>query len=517
MKVVTAAQMRRIDEVTIRERGVSGLELMERAGREVARETLERFSPASAAILCGKGNNGGDGFVIARHLREAGTAVEVFLFFDPSELTADAGAMFAKLPRDIHITTKPAPEPLAVELRNFDVVVDAILGTGITGPVSGYLGEVIWSVNQCRVPIIAVDIPSGLCAEALQSSEVSVRAAVTVTIGLPKIGLVVDPGMRSAGIVSIADIGFPGDLLHSHELTVNIVGMDDARAMIPKRDPAGNKGTFGKAAIVAGSEGMTGAAVLAARAAARSGVGIVYSVYPQALGAIMESHLIEPVKRPLEGIERWFTLAMLEGAMTQLADMDAVAFGPGIGQREETKDCALEMISRISAPMVIDADALNILASSDGMRARLRDRKGETVLTPHPGEAARLFKCSVAEIEANRMECCVELAKETGAIIVLKGPQTIITAPDGQRYINPTGNSGLAKGGSGDVLTGLIVGLLAQGMTTLDAALLGVFTHGVAADLSAEKIPPRAMTASDVIDGLAAAWKSIERVESASG
>jgi len=510
MKVVTAAQMRRIDEVTIRERGVSGLELMERAGREVAREILERFSPATAAILCGKGNNGGDGFVIARHLREAGMAVQVFSFFDPAELRSDAAAMFAKLPRDVEVIVKPAPEPLAVELRDFDVIVDAILGTGITGPVEGYLGEVIWSVNQSGVPIVAVDIPSGLSSEATQPSAVSIRAAVTVTIGLPKIGLVIDPGMRSAGVVSIVDIGFPGDLLHSHELTVNIVGMDDARAMIPKRDPAGHKGSFGKAAILAGSEGMTGAAVLAARAAGRSGVGLIYSVYPRALGSIMESHLIEPVKRPLDGLDKWFTREMIESAMSELADKDAVAFGPGIGQREETKAFALEMISRVATPMVIDADALNILAASEDMPAKLRSRKAATILTPHPGEAARLLKCSIEEIEGNRMDCCVELARETGAIIVLKGSQTIITAPDGQRYINPTGNSGLAKGGSGDVLTGLIVGLLAQGMTGLNAALLGVFVHGVAADLTAERIPPRAMTPSDVIEGMAGAWKSID-------
>lgn len=513
MKVVTAAQMRHIDAITINERGVPGLELMERAGREVARETLDRFSPASAAILCGKGNNGGDGFVVARHLRESGVAVQIFSFVDPSELSSDAAVMFAKLPRDIEVIVRPAAEPLAVELRDFDVIVDAILGTGIKGPVEGYLGEVIWSVNQARVPIIAVDIPSGLAAEAHQPSPIAIRAAVTVTIGLPKIGLVVDPGLRSAGIVSIADIGFPGDLLHAHDLDINIVGMDDARAMMPRRDPAGHKGTFGKTAIVAGSEGMTGAAVLAARAAGRSGAGLVFSFYPRALGSIMESHLIEPVKRPLGDDQKWFTPNMLESALSEIADMDSIALGPGLAHRAETVAFALNFIAKAKKPMVIDADALNALSSDSGMRERLRARSAGTILTPHPGEAARLLKCSIAEIENNRMDCSLDLARETGAIVALKGSQTIITAPDGQRYINPTGNSGLAKGGSGDVLTGLIAGLLAQGMTPLDASMLGVFLHGVAADCAAEKIPPRAMTPTDVIENIGSAWKLLEKAD----
>ncbi|MBI3736308.1 NAD(P)H-hydrate dehydratase [Candidatus Sumerlaeota bacterium] len=517
MKVVTAEQMRRIDEVTIRERGIAGGELMERAGREVAREILERFSPQSAAIVAGKGNNGGDGFIAARHLHESGVHTVVYALFPPDQFSTDARRAFDTISQRVKIEFAAGLEAesprqiLADQLRDFDVVVDAILGTGTRGAVAGHLAGAIEAINASRVPVVAVDLPSGLAAEARQSGGPAVRAAVTITIGLPKLGLVVDPGMRSCGIVSVADIGFPRDLLDDPSISVQLTGLEDAAGLLPRRDPAGHKGTFGKTMILAGSEGMTGAAVLAARAAARSGVGLVYAAYPRPLGTIMESHLVEPVKLPLTGETRWFESGHAKQALAGADGMQSVALGPGIGQRPETSRFVEEIIRGVKAPLVIDADGLNLIAAHPEGSGILRRRISPTILTPHPGEAARLLGLPVSEIESDRLGAMLSLASQLGIVIVLKGAQTIVTAPDGRRFINPTGNSGLAKGGSGDVLTGLIAGLLGQGLSPLNAALLGVFVHGLAADRAALKQGVRAMIPGDIIETLGEAFIYLEK------
>jgi NAD(P)H-hydrate epimerase len=253
---------------------------------------------------------------------------------------------------------------------------------------------------------------------------------------------------------------------------------------------------------------MTGAAILSARSALRSGAGLIYSVYPRELGVIFESTLIEPVKRPLPGNERWFAETMGDDAASALSDCDAVAVGPGVGRRETTSAFIANLIPQIKVPLVLDADGLNVLA---GDLAPLRKRMGATVLTPHPGEAARLLKCTVGELQANRLDACLDLAKDLDAVVLLKGPHTIITSPNGQRYVNPTGNSGLAKGGSGDVLTGLIAGLLGQGMEPTEAAAAGAFVHGLAADLAAARQSVRSITPGDVIDQFGAAFAQLEK------
>jgi ADP-dependent NAD(P)H-hydrate dehydratase / NAD(P)H-hydrate epimerase len=514
MKLVTAAEMRRIDEITIRERGVPGFTLMTRAGEAVARETLERFDPDSVAILAGKGNNGGDGFVVARVLAEAGVRVEVLTLFDPAEAKGDARRAFEALGYGIPVHRIEAAAGLGERLREFDVVVDAMLGTGLAGPARGLVAEVIEILNATPMNVVAVDVPSGLIADgAGEAAEAPcVRAQMTVTVGLPKLGLIVGAQARRAGIITVADIEFPRDLLERDALTVNLLTEEAMAAALPARDPAGHKGTFGRVAILGGSEGMTGAAVLAARAAVRSGAGLIYAVYPQALGGTMEAALAEPVKLPLAGEERWFSGEMIEAALEALAeaDADAVALGPGVGQRETTGAFVSAMTKRIQAPLVIDADGLNLLAND---LEPLRRREGATVLTPHPAEAARLLGTTTAAVQEDRLGACVELARELGATVLLKGAQTVVTAPDGQRYVNPTGNSGLAKGGSGDVLTGLIAGLLGQGMAATAAAALGAFVHGMAADLAAEKGSVRSITPSDVIECFGAAFARLEKLK----
>lgn len=508
MKVANSAQMRRIDEVTIFERGIAGATLMDRAGKAVAREVMERFHPDSVAVVAGKGNNAGDGFVAARSLHRMGVPTTVFLLFGAEGLKGEALDAFKKLPEEISIERVEQAHELRERLIQYEVVIDAILGTGVKGPVEGRLAEMIQAVNACETNVLSIDIPSGLMSEAKQTGGPHVKANVTVTIGLPKLGIVLDPGARSAGIISIADIGFPRDLLEDATISVNLLTIESMAAALPARNPSGHKGSFGKVLILGGSEGMTGAAIMAARSASRSGAGLIYVAYPRALGAVIEGALLEPVKRPLAGRERWFTGAQAKAALAEAEKADAVAFGPGIGTRPATAAFAAEIFKGVKAPLVVDADGLNLLANDIGL---LKQRPGPTILTPHPGEASRLLNKSVKEIEADRLEAFVEFAREHNAITVLKGAQTIVTSPDGQRFINPTGNSGLAKGGSGDILTGLMTGLLAQGCEPLVAAQLAVFLHGVAADLAASEIGVRAMIPGDLLDFFGKAFLFLEK------
>ena len=512
MKVVTSEEMRRIDRVTIEQRRVPGLELMNRAGAAVAREALARFEPDSVAIVTGKGNNAGDGFVVARELMERNLPVTVFMLAPPESLQGDALLAFQRMGK-AHVILEPSLDLLREELKRYDLIVDAIFGTGLNGPVRAPWDAAIEVINAAGVNVLAIDSPSGLPADPGVEIGAHIRAAATVTIGLPKVGMLLDPGVRATGEVTVAEIGFDADLLTSEELTINLTTPREAAALLPDRRAGGHKGTFGNALIFGGSPGMTGAAVLAARAAARSGVGKVYVAYPEALGAIFETLLIEPVKLPLGGEDDWFHADQAEAAVMAALDMQAVAIGPGLGQHKGTRKFLYELIERVSAPMVIDADGLNLLAAEPG---RLERRAGPTILTPHPGEAARLLGKTTAKIEANRLEAMAEFAAWYRVTIVLKGAQTIITDSGGiQRSINPTGNSGLAKGGSGDVLTGLLAGLLAQGLGSEEAAKLAVFMHGMAADFAAAKLGVRAMLPSDVIDHFGAAFLALEKLRHA--
>lgn len=511
MKVVTGEQMREIDRITIEERGIAGFELMERAGRAVARQICERLEPESVAVVCGKGNNGGDGFIAATEFHKRGIEAVVYVLFDPSEARGDAMKAFGAIPDEVRVEHPRDMEAFAANLARFDVVVDAILGTGLKGPVRGPLAEAIEAVNRAGANIVSVDIPSGLGAGAAGDEEtggICIQANLTIAIGLPKLGTVLDPGVRTTGLVSIADIGFPSDLLEDPRIETNLLTTEAMRDALPTRDPSGHKGTFGRVLILGGSEGMSGAAILAARSAVRSGTGLVYCAYPRPLGTVMESQLVEPVKIPLAGDAPWFEGSQASGALEEAARVDAVALGPGLGVRPETGEFVRAVVKDIAKPLVVDADALNILAEDVSI---LRDRQGPTIITPHPGEAGRLLGCSTEKIQSDRLGAARRLSAELNLVAVLKGSQTIVATPDGQLYINPTGNTGLAKGGSGDVLTGLIAGLLAQGCEPGVAAQLGVFVHGVAADRAAEDLGVRAMTPQDVIEALGRAFVFIER------
>ncbi|MCX8035669.1 MAG: NAD(P)H-hydrate dehydratase [Candidatus Sumerlaeia bacterium] len=510
MKIVTAEQMRRIDRITIEERGIPGVQLMEKAGQAVADAVCERFSPDSVAVVTGKGNNAGDGFVVARILHQRRIHVVVFLMADPEELRGDAKTMFEALPATVPRVRIEDVRRLADALPRFDLIVDAILGTGIQGPVKGLFGEAIEAINATGLPVVSVDIPSGLIAEGGPILGPVIRAAHTVTMGLPKLGMLVQPGIAYTGTVSVADLDFPADLLNDPNIHLNHLTGKMIAGLLPPRPADGHKGTFGSVLIIGGSPGMTGAPVMAARAAMRSGVGLVFCAVTEALQGQIAARLLEELtlETPSSDKSR-FDLSSLPSLLGHISRMEAVALGPGIGRAEPTEMFVRRAVETIPVPLVVDADALNALA---GHLEAVRQRKAATVLTPHPGEMSRLTGQPVAEIQGDRIGAARALAADVRAVVVLKGAQTVIADPDGEVFINPTGNTGLAKGGSGDVLTGLIAGLLAQSGNALSAALCGVFLHGLAADLCAETIPPRTMIASDVIANIPAAFSSLAKM-----
>lgn len=508
MKIVTADEMRHIDRITIEERGIPGLTLMERAGAAVAEVVQDYFEPTLVVVVTGKGNNAGDGFVVARLLHEKGILVQVVLLANPDELTRDARETYQLLPDSVSRQRVQDVQTLKEQIKDTDCLVDAILGTGVKGPVTGFLSEAITAINEAGKRVVSVDIPSGMQVDEAWSGGVCIKADHTVTMGLPKISMVIHPGVEYAGRVTVASLGFPSDLLHSKEIRNNLVTADFAKRCLPPRPADSNKKTFGYLLIVAGSVGMTGAAVLAARAAARSGAGLIYVAIPEKLNAIFESHLIDEITVPLPCSTGLFLDAKSLDRILEFQErVDAIALGPGIGQEPGTQNLVRELVARLTKPLVIDADGLNALA---GHLDLLNKRKHPTILTPHPGEMARLQNTTAAEVQGQRLHTARSFVSQRNVHLILKGARSVIADPSGELYVNPTGNSGLAKGGSGDVLTGLLVGLLAQGVNPLESAICATYIHGFAGDLAARAIGERAMIPSDMISHIASAFRALQ-------
>ena len=510
LKLVTNEKMRAIDKTTIQERGVPNLELMERAGQAVAEAVLDHYMPKSVGIVCGKGNNAGDGLVAARLLANDGVEVRVLLLTEGYNLSEAGRANFERLPEAVHQVDRHHVPKMAEVFAECDVILDAILGTGTEGPVRGTCGEAIAVMNSLNIPIVAIDIPSGLTADTGLIDGPCIIADSTVTIGLPKRGLVLGEGSQYAGHLVVANVGFPEDLTRSSELKLHLLEKSDIAAALPPRPFNAHKGTFGSLLIIAGQAGMDGAARLTACAALRSGCGMVYGAFPAEVAQALAGILIETIKIALPGgggkyltHDSWDTIA------PHLEKCDAIALGPGIGTRHETSRLVDELVCQ-DIPMVIDADALNCLVTRAVCLAK---RSSPAVLTPHPGEMARIIGATTEEVQADRVGVASKFAVDAAAVVVLKGAQTVIAAPDGRVFINPTGNSGLAKGGAGDLLTGLIGGLLAQGCTALDAACAGAYLHGLCADLAIPELTERAMLPSDLLHYLPEAFLEVTREE----
>lgn len=501
MRIVNADQMRELDRRASQEFGVPSIILMENAGMrafDLIYSILCETGAHRVAIVCGRGNNGGDGFVVARHLHQVSAEVQAFLVGKKEEVKGDARV-------NLEIAEKsgiPVAEirdigSLRIALAHSDLIVDALFGTGIKGEITGLAGEVIDAINACGRPVVAIDLPSGLDADTGQICGRCVVADATVTFGLPKIGLAIYPGAQYAGEVNVVDIGIPPIAFETSGINTFYTEDEDVLDRLPIRPIDAHKGTFGHAAIIAGSVGLTGAAAMAAVAAVRIGAGIVTLGVPESLNDILEAKVTEAMTVPLpETVERSFSKDAVGKALELIARCDAVAIGPGLGRNPETVEFIHKLLPEIEKPMVIDADALNAIAEDVSVLAKL---KAPLVITPHPGEMSRLTGTTTEAIQSNRLSAALHTAKRFGSVLVLKGAGTVISSPDGQAWINSTGSPAMASGGTGDVLTGSIVGLLAQGLSPLDAAICSVYIHGRAGEIAAEEIGESGVAATDLL------------------
>jgi len=506
MIVVTAEQMREMDRLTIEKYRVPSLTLMERAGQAVAEAILENFAPSAkrgVLIVAGKGNNGGDGFVVARVLKRKHIPCEVALLARKDEISPDAAhnlRAYLKLKGKVTEINADRLDLLTALMNRKGLVVDAILGTGIKSAVRGLLGDAITIINTSGLPIVAIDIPSGLDTDRGVPLGVAVQAEMTVALGFPKLGEVIHPGISYVGDLAVADIGIEASAVAEVAAQTELLDRETVRWLVPRRDADTHKGTYGHVLAVAGSRGKTGAAILTCRAAMRSGAGLVTLAAPGSLNDIFAGALIEVMTEPLNDNNT--------GEMEPLGDQDwhrllerktALLFGPGIGVNAATQNSLRWLLKNLDVPWVIDADGLNNLALDID---RLRHAKTPPVLTPHPGEMARLAGKSTAEINAHRVEIARSFAVEHRCYVVLKGARTVIATPAGKVSINPTGNPGMASGGMGDALTGILSALLGQGFAPENAMKLGVYLHGFVGDRVAAERGVIGLIASDIIDGL---------------
>jgi NAD(P)H-hydrate epimerase len=502
IRVATAEEMRRADRRVTERFGVPSLLLMENAGRGAADAVERVFGPARGRrvlAVCGKGNNGGDGFVVARHLAARGARVAVWLACSRGEVRGDAAVNLDALVRAGLPLVETDAEALRGELGAADLVVDALLGTGVSGPAAGPVAGAIAAVNEARRPVCALDVPSGLSADHGRLAGPAVRATLTVTFGLPKLGLLLRPAAECAGRIELADLGVPRAWLEA-DVAVELPEPEDIRTLLPARPSDAHKGRYGHLLVVAGAVGKTGAAVLASRGALRAGTGLVTCACPASQQPVVAGQLVEAMTEPLpETGAQSLSLKAVERVLELASRMDAVAVGPGVGLEPETREAVRRVLVAAERAVVVDADALTALV---GHLGELREARGPRLLTPHPGEAARLLGCTVAEVQADRPGSARRLAEASGAWVALKGAGTVVTGPDGRTALNPTGNAGMASGGMGDVLTGISGGLLAQGLEPGPALLAAVYLHGLAGDVAAAAGGPVGLLAGDVAEAL---------------
>jgi len=535
MKILSTAQMREVDRLTSEERGISSLTLMENAGAAVAGFCAKQFPHLSSrriVVLCGKGNNGGDALVAARHLRAMGARADVWLLAKAEELHGDPAINRDKwlaCGGGLRIVSNGLEWNDAREvLDRAQILVDGIFGTGFRGPVEGWLAQVIDDVNSLRsgAQIVAADMPSGLPSDTGQATGPVIRADYTVTFSAPKHGQFLGRAADYVGLLRVAEIGSPAELVNS--ISASVKGPDvtvtpmwrwleprEFSALPFRRPPDSNKGEYGHVLVVAGSRGKSGAAVLSGTAALRAGAGLVTVATAESVQSIVAGALAELMTTPMTCTESG---SISLDALRQFEDLvkgkSVVAIGPGLGTEAVTQEFVRRIVRDCALPLVLDADGLNAFA---GHAAELRDHGAPIlVVTPHPGEMARLVGCSIAEVQSNRIGIATRYAAEWNAWVVLKGYLTVIASPDGRVWINSTGNPGMATGGTGDVLTGMVAGMAAQfgaqsdGERLAQALTFGIYLHGLAGDIAADEMEEGPLIASDVIRSLPRAWRQVQ-------
>jgi hydroxyethylthiazole kinase-like uncharacterized protein yjeF len=514
MKVLTAAEMREVDRLTTERFGVPSLTLMENAGRSVALFLEQRFSNLARrriAVLCGKGNNGGDGFVVARHLAQMGAEPCVYLFAAPDQVRGDAAVNLQRWQNEsgeLRVVGNASEwQQSRSALTGADIIVDALLGTGVRGRIEGLLAEVIEGLNHAtRAPgssVVSVDIPSGLHADTGEVPSVALVADYTVTFTAPKMGLLVGAADRHVGRLLVRDIGSPPPLIDElGESHVHWTEPSELSKFAVPRAPTGHKGDYGHALVVAGSVGKSGAAVLASWAALRVGAGLVTVATPEPVLPTVAAHTPEIMTEALPATETGsISLRSLADGRFEsiLKGKRALAIGPGLTTHHETEQFVRTVVgNRSPVPIILDADGLNAFA---GQAKKLNGQENTIVLTPHPGELSRLLGCSTSEVQARRLAVAHQAAVDWNCYIVLKGHQTLVAAPDGRTWVNPTGNPGMGTAGTGDVLSGMIAGLTAQYGADFWGAVLrfAVYLHGLAGDLAAAKVGEAPLMATDLI------------------
>lgn len=519
MFVLTASEMAHLDRQTIDQIGIPGMVLMENAARGAAAfflEILPDLPKRRLAVVAGAGNNAGDGFVLARLFHSQGASVRVICLRAPDRLQGDALANFRILEKlQIPVLVWNEDQDFAAQwqwLAQSEVIIDAILGTGLKSEVRGLYRRVIEGLNALPVPLLAVDIPSGLDASTGHPLGVAVRAHATATFGFRKIGHVVSPGEDYVGNLRVVDIGIPPGLAEASGIKRLWLQENLAARWLPPRQAETHKGTAGHVVVLSGSPGKTGAATLICLGAGRVGAGLVTLLVPASLNPILEVKLTETMTLPLaETAEQTAGLGALDEILRFTRDKQVLAMGPGISLHPETQELVRTLLLQTTCPMVLDADALTALADQPEL---LGNAAAPLILTPHPGEMARLLHSSTPQVQNHRLEVATAFSQKYGVILVLKGHRTVVAAPDGRLALNGSGNPAMASGGMGDVLTGIIAGFLGQGLEPFQAACLGVYTHGAAADLAAGGRFSRGLLASEVAGQVPAV---IGRLESGSG
>lgn len=514
MKLVAPEQMKAIDTCAINEYGIPGLLLMESAASAVVKEAECMAGGCMGrriTVLAGCGNNGGDAFAAARLLHSKGADVRVYLVGSGSGIAGDAlvnlgilGKIGIKI---IELIEEKQIHSFYVNIEKSDLLLDGLFGTGLSREVGGLASKVIERVNASKRPVLSIDIPSGIDGATGAVRGTGIRATSTVTFCLPKTGLVLHPGCEYTGKLIVADIGIPPCIIDKQNIRSELIDSDTVANMLPERFANSSKGDYGRVMLLTGSTGMTGSGCLASMAALRAGAGLVYTAVPASLAHIYGARLTEPVILPLEDVgSGYLAVQSIPHILDHMKRMDVAAIGPGLSCKEHSKEIVEKIIKESTIPLVLDADALNAIAENPEI---LKELSVDAVITPHPGEMARLTELSIESVQADRVGVAKRVAMEYGVTVVLKGSRTVVAQPDGHFYVNPSGNVGMATAGTGDVLMGIIAGLLAQGATIRDSAVAGVYLHGLAGDMAADELGMYSMLASDVIMHLPQAFSKI--------
>ena len=509
IKVLLAKEMRELDRIAIEEHNIPGLTLMENAGAGVVRWIEEYKGPVHSlktTVICGKGNNGGDGFVVARLLLQKGSSVRVLLLSPPERIQGDAKTNLDRLIAiggRFELIAEIPPETTQSIMNESDLIIDALFGTGLSSDATGPIADVIRIVNNSRQRndpssprIIAVDIPSGINADSGQIMGTAILADLTVTFGHPKRGHFLFPGATHTGAIKTVDIGIPKTVTDQAKVSVYLLTASDFSSLLSERPRNSHKGSFGHVGVLAGSGGKSGAAILTSLAALRSGAGLVTLATPKSVEASLPSRPPEIMTFPLpETPSRTLSSKAFDLILQFCSDKKVVALGPGLSRHTQTETLIRKIVPSLTQPIVIDADGLNAFIGHLDLLSRAKAR---LIMTPHPGELGRLLGINAQTVQQDRLGIAKSFAQEHGVILVLKGANTVIATPEGNLYFNPTGNAGMATAGTGDVLTGIIAGLIAQNHDIEISVKLGVYLHGLAGDMAAQSIGPLGFLAGEV-------------------